>query len=231
MQNTIHPIRSTPIEWGYFNQRGSLACQKSIAIGLNTSASNSLGKKKKLWRKRAAVGLQWKALLKDDLTLNWLFLCAGKREEVWGADRGEVRCGGRAASQQLTCCRLTRRERDRGQAIISMAGWEQETDRLHTHVRQREQRSNVEIVHTQNQPQKRCAHTHRQQVISQANGSQGWGGCCPEINQAAADPPIVIFTERGRVKETGKQFNPGEDWFKPINVSATALEPTVNIHY
>lgn len=43
----------------------------------------------------------------------------------------------------------------------------------------------------------------------------------------------MIFTETERMMEMAKQFNLREDreGSKPINVTATALKSTVNIHY
>lgn len=80
------------------------------------------------------------------------FFVCGQREEVRGADRGEVRRTSSEPAPRMQQVDMQRRARP----VISMAQQEQETDRSHT---QRGQRSNVEAVYTLIQPQNRCTHT------------------------------------------------------------------------
>lgn len=87
-------------------QSAEQSCVPKINCNRPQHFSLKLTEKKKKRRSRdenkqaGSSGLQWKDLLKVNLTLNWLF-CAR-------AERGsEERWGGQAASQHLACSRLT----------------------------------------------------------------------------------------------------------------------------
>lgn len=205
----MHPISSPSIEGIQLFQSAGQSCMPNNQLQSASTLQSQIDwqkKKKPGWKRASGSGLRWKALLKVNLTLNCfcLFFVHGQREEVRGADRGEVRRTGGEPAPRMQQVDMQRRARP----VVSMAQQEQETDRSHT---QRGQRSNV---YTLVQPQKRCTRTdtHTEKAGNKAaNGSQGRRSGCPEISKAAADPPNVIITATERVKETGKQLSLRKD--------------------
>lgn len=202
----MHPISSPSIEYSYFNQLGSLACQ---TINCNRPQHfNWLKKKKKPgWKRASGSGLRWKALLKVNLTLNCFFGFFCTRAER-GSERSWQRRG----------------EKDRRRASTShAAGWHAEesqarridgTARAGNRSLAHTEGTKIECIHTGSTTEEVYTHrhTHTEKAGNKAaNGSQGQRSGCPEISKPAADPPNVIITATERVKETGKQLSLRKD--------------------
>lgn len=167
----MHPISSPSIEGIQLFQSAGQSCMPNNQLQSASTLQSQIDwqkKKKPGWKRASGSGLRWKALLKVNLTLNCfcLFFVHGQREEVRGADRGEVRRTGGEPAPRMQQVDMQRRARP----VVSMAQQEQETDRSHT---QRGQRSNV---YTLVQPQKRCTrtdtHTQRKKVIRQLTAAK-----------------------------------------------------------
>lgn len=157
----MHPISSPSIEYSYFNQLGSLACQ---TINCNRPQHfNWLKKKKKPgWKRASGSGLRWKALLKVNLTLNCFFGFFCTRAER-GSERSWQRRG----------------EKDRRRASTShAAGWHAEesqarridgTARAGNRSLAHTEGTKIECIHTGSTTEEvythRHTHTQRKQVI------------------------------------------------------------------
>lgn len=170
------------------------------------------GKKKK---KRGSADeserrLQWKALLKVNLTLNWLFYSGrgGQREEVRGADSEGEKWRGRAAHQDLALSGA-----DVWRWAVLPHRWHDESRKQSARAQNEDKDQNAETAHRRFNRGTVHTHTHThtdphtrsKQVIRQLAAAKVGEGCCPEISETAADPPNMIITEIQRVKATGKR--------------------------
>lgn len=99
---------------------------------MSSTLQSQIGwKKEKLWRKgtnELGSGLQWKAFLKVNLTLNYLFCARAARGSEGSWQRRGEEDGQRASTSHAAGWRA-----GKSQAIILTAQREQETDRSHTH--------------------------------------------------------------------------------------------------
>lgn len=234
MQNTTHPILSPSIERNYFNQVGSLACRKkrkSIAIVLNTSDSNWLVENQP-WRSER----QWAAMkssFESQPDIKLAFLCAG-RERKWG-DPTEERWGGRAESQRLACSRSTcRGEPGRHLDCTAGAG---NGSLTHTNTRTwTSEGPEIECrdrLYTLIQLQRRRARTDKRiaQVIRQLTAKVGKAAAQKSARQQLMLLVWSFNTDRESEEGWKTVQSQRRPRGKPIHVTATALQPTVNIHH
>ena len=156
----------------------------------------------------------------------------GQREEVRGSDRGEVRRAGGEPAPRMQQVDMQRRARPSSR-LHSRSRKRIAHTHKHTHVNLRGARDRMPrpLIYPDPTAEEACTHKRIAQVIRQLTAKVGKAAAQKSARQQLMLLVWSFNTDRESEEGWKTVQSQRRPRGKPIHVTATALQPTVNIHH